>query len=86
MIVLRNVSKIFNARSDPVTAVDDVSLQVEQGQIYGIIGYSGAGKSTLIRLLVNIFRSISFIVLLIPSTKTLIGTILGADAALPALP
>lgn len=51
MIVLRNVTKIFNARSGPVTAVDDVSLQVEKGQIYGIIGYSGAGKSTLIRLL-----------------------------------
>ena len=51
MIVLRNVSKIFNARSGPVTAVDNVSLQVQQGQIYGIIGYSGAGKSTLIRLL-----------------------------------
>ncbi|TDS90440.1 methionine ABC transporter ATP-binding protein [Erwinia rhapontici] len=51
MIVLRNVSKIFNAKSGSVTAVNDVSLQVEQGQIYGIIGYSGAGKSTLIRLL-----------------------------------
>lgn len=32
-------------------AVDNVSLAVEAGQIYGIIGYSGAGKSTLIRLL-----------------------------------
>lgn len=51
MIVLRNVSKVFNASSGPVTAVEDVSFQVEQGQIYGIIGYSGAGKSTLIRLL-----------------------------------
>ncbi|HBT31108.1 MAG TPA: methionine ABC transporter ATP-binding protein, partial [Erwinia persicina] len=51
MIVLHNVSKIFNAKSGPVTAVDNVSLRVEQGQIYGIIGYSGAGKSTLIRLL-----------------------------------
>lgn len=51
MIVLRHVSKTFDARSGPVTAVDDVSLRVEQGQIYGIIGYSGAGKSTLIRLL-----------------------------------
>lgn len=51
MIVLRNVSKLFHARSGLVTAVDNVSLQVEQGQIYGIIGYSGAGKSTLIRLL-----------------------------------
>ncbi|WP_414161959.1 methionine ABC transporter permease [Serratia sp. BNK-10] len=43
---------------------------------------------TLISLLVNVFRSIPFIiliVLLIPFTKSLIGTILGADAALPAL-
>ena len=44
--------------------------------------------SSLISVLVNVFRSIPFIiliVLLIPFTKTLIGTILGADAALPAL-
>lgn len=51
MIVLRNVSKTFDAAAGPVTAVDNVNLQVAQGQIYGIIGYSGAGKSTLIRLL-----------------------------------
>ncbi|MBV4366669.1 methionine ABC transporter ATP-binding protein [Erwinia sp. BNK-24-b] len=51
MIVLRNVSKTFDAATGPVTAVDNVNLQVAQGQIYGIIGYSGAGKSTLIRLL-----------------------------------
>ncbi|MEN5018554.1 methionine ABC transporter permease [Erwinia sp. Eh17-17] len=43
---------------------------------------------SVISVLVNVFRSIPFIiliVLLIPFTKTLIGTILGADAALPAL-
>ncbi|CAI0905933.1 Methionine import system permease protein MetP [Serratia quinivorans] len=43
---------------------------------------------SLVSVLVNVFRSIPFIiliVLLIPFTKTLIGTILGADAALPAL-
>ncbi|QIU90492.1 ATP-binding cassette domain-containing protein [Yokenella regensburgei] len=51
MIALRNISKIFAHGKAPLTAVDDVSLSVEQGQIYGIIGYSGAGKSTLIRLL-----------------------------------
>jgi D-methionine transport system ATP-binding protein len=51
MIVLRNVFKTFKGTAGPIRAVDDVSLQVEQGQIYGIIGYSGAGKSTLIRLL-----------------------------------
>jgi D-methionine transport system ATP-binding protein len=51
MIVLRNISKIFSQGKASITAVDGVSLSVEQGQIYGIIGYSGAGKSTLIRLL-----------------------------------
>jgi D-methionine transport system ATP-binding protein len=34
----------------PVVAIDSVSLDVEEGDVYGIIGYSGAGKSTLIRL------------------------------------
>ncbi len=51
MIVLRNISKIFDRGKASITAVDSVNLTVEQGQIYGIIGYSGAGKSTLIRLL-----------------------------------
>ncbi len=51
MIVLSNVCKTFDSAQGRVVAVDDVSLAIEAGQIYGIIGYSGAGKSTLIRLL-----------------------------------
>jgi len=51
MIVLSNVCKTFDSAQGRVIAVDDVTLAVEAGQIYGIIGYSGAGKSTLIRLL-----------------------------------
>ncbi|EGT4255601.1 ATP-binding cassette domain-containing protein [Citrobacter amalonaticus] len=51
MIVLKNISKVFKPGRLAITAVDNVNLTVEQGQIYGIIGYSGAGKSTLIRLL-----------------------------------
>jgi D-methionine transport system ATP-binding protein len=53
-ISLREVTKTFPARrrgDREVTAVDGVSLDVERGQIYGIIGYSGAGKSTLVRLI-----------------------------------
>jgi len=49
LIEIVNVSKIFDDSKNKVHAVQDVSLKVEKGQIYGIIGYSGAGKSTLIR-------------------------------------
>ena len=34
-----------------MTAVDDVNLEIKEGEIFGVIGYSGAGKSTLIRML-----------------------------------
>ncbi|VEB98021.1 Methionine import ATP-binding protein MetN [Cedecea lapagei] len=51
MIVLSGVSKVFATKHGAITAVDNINLKVEKGQIYGIIGYSGAGKSTLIRLL-----------------------------------
>lgn len=54
MIRLRDVVKEYPAakRKDaPVRAVDGVSLDIERGSIYGVIGYSGAGKSTLVRLI-----------------------------------
>jgi D-methionine transport system ATP-binding protein len=51
MITLENVTKIYEAANGSVTAVDNVSLQIKEGEIFGIIGYSGAGKSSLIRLL-----------------------------------
>lgn len=51
MISLRRVTTTFAAARgrDPVTAVDDVTLEVSRGRIQGIIGFSGAGKSTLLR-------------------------------------
>ncbi len=51
MILLENVKKIYRTKQNEVTAVDDVNLHIEEGEIFGIIGYSGAGKSSLIRLL-----------------------------------
>ena len=50
MIILENVSKIFTTENNKkLNAVNDVSLKIETGSIYGIIGFSGAGKSTLVR-------------------------------------
>jgi D-methionine transport system ATP-binding protein len=51
MIEVKDVTKIFKTKDGELTAVDHVSLSVQKGEIFGIIGYSGAGKSTLIRLL-----------------------------------
>jgi len=51
-LLLENVSKTFvvGRKKKPVTAVGDVSLRVERGEIYGVLGANGSGKSTLIRL------------------------------------
>lgn len=49
MIQLEHITKTFKTKDGDVHAVKDVSLHVEKGQIYGIIGFSGAGKSTLVR-------------------------------------
>ena len=49
MIELKNVSKTFDSGTGVVDALKNVSLTIEDGDIYGIIGMSGAGKSTLVR-------------------------------------
>ncbi|WP_428911120.1 methionine ABC transporter ATP-binding protein [Niallia sp. Krafla_26] len=51
MISIKNVKKIFSTKQGIVTAVTDANLEIEEGEIFGVIGYSGAGKSTLIRML-----------------------------------
>lgn len=51
MIQVRNLSKHFMVENNAFKAVDNVTFDVADGEIYGIIGLSGAGKSTLIRCL-----------------------------------
>ncbi len=52
LVEVRNVSKRFGQ----MQAVRDVSLEVEQGEIFGLLGPNGAGKTTTIRMMLNIFR------------------------------
>lgn len=49
MIDLSHIEKIYDSPSGPVRAIKDISLHINKGEIYGIIGLSGAGKSTLVR-------------------------------------
>lgn len=52
MIEIEKVCVDFTAgRGTPTRAVDDVSLHIAAGEIFGIVGTSGAGKSTLLRTL-----------------------------------
>ncbi len=62
MIRVEGLTKTYGTGSAAVTAVDDVSLAVEPGKIYGILGRSGAGKTTLMRCLTALER---------PSTGTI---------------
>ncbi|WP_125778453.1 methionine ABC transporter ATP-binding protein [Antribacter gilvus] len=61
IISFREATKVFPAprgRGREVRAVDGVSLDVREGEIFGVIGYSGAGKSTLVRL-VNALETVT---------------------------
>lgn len=51
MILLENVSKIYQTGKGTIQAVAPLSIRIEDKDIYGIVGYSGAGKSTLLRLI-----------------------------------
>ena len=56
MITLDSVEKTYHLKNGDVEALKNVSLTIEDGSIYGVIGYSGAGKSTLVRC-INLLES-----------------------------
>ncbi len=53
MIKIKNLSKSFESGNNRIWAIKDINLQINKGEIFGIIGLSGAGKSTLIRCIID---------------------------------
>lgn len=49
MIRITNLNKLFKLKKEDLVVLKDINLEIQDGDIYGIIGMSGAGKSTLIR-------------------------------------
>ncbi|WP_349532662.1 methionine ABC transporter ATP-binding protein [Leuconostoc citreum] len=51
IIALDNINVTFHQKKRTINAVKNVSVHIERGDVYGIVGYSGAGKSTLVRVI-----------------------------------
>lgn len=51
VIEINDISRTFEQKKEKIEALSHVSLAIEKGDIYGIIGFSGAGKSTLVRMI-----------------------------------
>ena len=47
MLHIQNVTKVYQTKKKKVVGVDHVSLTIEKGEVFGIVGYSGAGKSSM---------------------------------------
>ena len=59
-IEVENLVKVFHPESaHPVRALDGLSLSVDQGEIFGLLGENGAGKTTLLRILTTLLRPTS---------------------------
>ena len=53
-IETHNIIRIFKGHDKPVTALDNVSVYIDEGEIFGLLGPNGAGKTTLIKILTTL--------------------------------
>jgi len=57
MLEIRHLTKVFGKN---FKAVDDLSLSVKKGEVFGFLGPNGAGKTTTIKMIVGLMSSITF--------------------------
>ena len=55
MIRAESISKTFSGIGEPIRSLSDVSMTVERGSIFGLLGSNGSGKSTLLRILSGVY-------------------------------
>lgn len=48
LLKVEQVTKIFNQKSNKVVANDNVSFEMDKGEVFGLLGHNGAGKTTII--------------------------------------
>jgi ABC-type multidrug transport system ATPase subunit len=53
-VELKNIVKRYSTKKTSITAVDDVSFSIDEGEVFGLIGPDGAGKTTLFRILTTL--------------------------------
>ncbi|AXF55244.1 methionine ABC transporter ATP-binding protein [Salicibibacter kimchii] len=73
MIEVEGLTKVYKTKKGTVTGAKDVSLKVNQGEIFGVVGYSGAGKSSLIRCINLLERPTSGMVTVDGTEMTLLS-------------
>lgn len=53
-VIVKNISKSYKTKKEKVIALDDISFEVQEGELFGIIGPDGAGKTSLFRILTTL--------------------------------
>ena len=56
MISFKNISKTYTQKSGKITALDNISLEIQKGELFGLIGPDGAGKTSLFRILATLIE------------------------------